>query len=65
MTNYNQKDMFGLFKKKTEVEKLQEKYEKLINEAHKLSTVDRKASDLKTYEADQVLKKIDELSAKA
>ncbi|MEL6558190.1 MAG: Lacal_2735 family protein [Bacteroidota bacterium] len=56
--------MFGLFKKKTEVEKLQDKYEKLINEAHKLSTIDRKASDLKTYEADQVLKKIDELSAK-
>lgn len=57
--------MFGLFKKKTEVEKLQEKYEKLIAEAYKLSTVDRKASDVKTYEADQLLKKIDELSTKA
>lgn len=54
--------MFGLFKKKTEVEKLQEQYEKLIKEAHKLSTVDRKASDLKAYDADQILKKIEEIS---
>ena len=30
--------MFGLFKKKSEVEKLQEKYEKLMKEAYQLST---------------------------
>ncbi|MEL7148873.1 MAG: Lacal_2735 family protein [Bacteroidota bacterium] len=53
--------MFGLFKKKSPVEKLQEQYEKLISEAHKLSTVDRKASDLKAQEADEILKKIDAL----
>ena len=54
--------MFGLFKKKTPEEKLQEQYEKLIAEAHKLSTVDRKASDLKAMEADEVLKKLDALA---
>ncbi|MEM6863633.1 MAG: Lacal_2735 family protein, partial [Bacteroidota bacterium] len=44
--------MFGLFKKKTEKEKLQEKYAKLMKEAHSLSTTDRKMSDQKTYEAE-------------
>ena len=52
--------MFG-FKKKSEKEKLQAKYEKLIAEAYKLSHSDRKASDLKTAEADEILKKIESL----
>ncbi len=52
--------MFG-FKKKSEKEKLQVKYEKLIAEAYKLSHSDRKASDLKTAEADEILKKIESL----
>lgn len=52
--------MFG-FKKKSEKEKLQGKYEKLIAEAYKLSHSDRKASDLKTAEADEILKKIESL----
>jgi hypothetical protein len=55
--------MFGLFKKKTEKEKLYEKYKKLLKEAHKLSTSDRKASDLKTMEANKVMDKIDELNS--
>jgi hypothetical protein len=50
--------MFGLFKKKTEKEKLQENYKKLLEEAYKLSHTNRKASDLKTFEADELLKKI-------
>jgi hypothetical protein len=50
--------MFGLFKKKTEKEKLQETYKKLLEEAYKLSHTNRKASDLKTFEADELLKKI-------
>lgn len=53
--------MFGLFKKKSEVEKLQEKYAKLMEEAYRLSTVDRKLSDEKTYEAEQIMKKIEAL----
>ena len=50
----------GLFKRKTEKEKLQARYKKLIEEAYKLSHTDRKASDLKTAEADAILKRIDE-----
>ncbi|MDP5231960.1 MAG: Lacal_2735 family protein [Cellulophaga sp.] len=54
--------MFGLFKKKSEKEILQKEYEKLMNEAYKLSTTNRKASDDKTYEAEQIAKKIDALN---
>ena len=50
--------MFG-FKKKSEKEKLQAKYKKLVAEAYQLSHSDRRASDLKTAEADEVLKKIE------
>ena len=51
--------MFGLFKKKTEKEKMEDQYEKLLSEAHKLSTVNRTASDAKAAEADALLKKIE------
>lgn len=51
--------MFGLFKSKTEIEKLQEKYLKLMKEAHALSNTNRRASDDKTAEAAEVVKKID------
>lgn len=51
--------MFGLFKKKSEKEKLQGQYEKLIKEAHQLSTTNRAASDMKQAEAQAVLDKID------
>jgi hypothetical protein len=53
--------MFGLFKKKSEKEKLQEKYEKLMKEAYDLSTTNRKASDGKYAEADVVLKQMEAL----
>lgn len=59
--DYEIRAMFGLFKKKTEAEKLQEKYKKLVAEAYALSTTNRKASDEKTAEADAVLKEIDRL----
>ena len=51
----------GLFRKKSEKEKLQEKYKQLINEAYMLSHTDRMSSDLKTAEADEVLKQIEAL----
>lgn len=57
--------MFGLFKKKTEIEKLQEKYEKLMKEAFNLSKVDRAKSDLKTAEANEILDQIDALKSKS
>lgn len=53
--------MFGLFKKKSEKEKLEDKYDKLLKEAYTLSTTNRKMSDQKTYEASEVLKAIKQL----
>ena len=53
--------MFGLFKKKTEKEKLQAQYEKLLKEAHALSTTNRKMSDQKAFEAEEVMKKLEKL----
>jgi len=55
--------MFGLFKKKSEVEKLQEKYKKLMKEAFELSKSNRSASDAKYAEADAIQKQIDTLTA--
>lgn len=54
--------MFGLFKKKSEKEKLEQKYNKLLREAYALSRSNRKMSDQKTFEANEVLKQIDALS---
>jgi hypothetical protein len=53
--------MFGLFKKKSAKEKLQEQYEKLLKEAHALSTTNRKKSDQKAYEANEVMKQLEKL----
>jgi hypothetical protein len=53
--------MFGIFKKKSEKDKLAELYRKLLEESHRLSTSDRKASDLKAAEAAEVLEKIEAL----
>ncbi len=53
--------MFGIFKKKTEKEKLYAAYKKLSKEAYTLSTSNRKLSDQKTYEAEEVMKKIEML----
>jgi hypothetical protein len=56
--------MFGLFKKKSEVEKLQGQHKKLLEEAYKLSTTNRSASDKKQLEAQQILDKIEALQNK-
>ena len=53
--------MFGLFKKKSEIDKLVAQYDRLIKDAHRLSTTDRKASDAKIAEANALLKKIESL----
>lgn len=52
-------NMFGLFKKKSEKDKLYEQYQKLTKEAHTLSTTNRKLSDQKTFEAEEVMKKLE------
>ena len=51
--------MFGLFKKKSEKEKLEEKYKKLMEEGFKLQSINRSDSDQKYLEADKVLKEIE------
>lgn len=53
--------MFGLFNRKSEKEKLNDQYKKLLKEAHTLSTTNRKLSDQKVGEADVILKKIEAL----
>jgi len=54
--------MFGFFKKKSPKEVLEKKYKTLLEEAHRLSKTDRKASDMKTAEAEAVLKEIEALA---
>lgn len=53
--------MFGLFKRKTEKEKLQEAYMKILSEAHKISHSNRTASDRLLVEAEEIAKRIDKL----
>jgi hypothetical protein len=56
--------MFGLFKKKTAIDKLNDQYEKLMAQSHTLSTTNRAESDKKYAEAQAVLKEIDAIEAK-
>jgi len=53
--------MFGLFKKKSEIEVLQKKYEKVMQQWHALSSINRAQSDKKYAEAEDILKKIESL----
>ncbi len=53
--------MFSLFRKKSELERLTEQYQSLLEASFKLSTTDRKASDLKRAEAEALVPRIDEL----
>lgn len=56
------RNMFGLFKKKSEKEKLETQYAKLLQEAYSLSTTNRKLSDQKVFEAEEVMKQLEKLS---
>jgi hypothetical protein len=63
MMVFNKREiMFGLFKKKSPIDILQAKYERLMKESHALSRSNRTESDKKYAEADAVLKEIDALS---
>ncbi len=55
--------MFSFFKKKSKIEVLQEKYQKLLKEAFLLSTTNRKKSDEKNFEANIILEKIKSLES--
>ena len=51
--------MFGLFKRKSEKEKLTELYKKAKEQAYILSKTNRKESDKLEKEANDILEKID------
>ena len=54
--------MFRLFKKKSKVEVLQKRYEKLMNQWHDLSSINRAESDRKYAEAQAILEEIEILN---
>jgi hypothetical protein len=54
--------MFGIFKTKSEKEKLQQRYEKLMSEAHQLSQTNRKLGDAKYQEAELVMLQLERLT---
>lgn len=51
--------MFGLFKKTSELDKLQKQYENLMADWHKLSTTNRAESDKKYAEAQKIIEQIE------
>ncbi len=53
--------MFKFFKKKSELEKLQDEYKKMLKEAYQLSQTDRKKGDAKQAEAEELWKRIEKL----
>jgi hypothetical protein len=54
--------MLNLFKRKSKAEKLNEKYDKLMEESFNLSKTSRKASDEKFAEAELIMKEIEALN---
>jgi len=55
--------MFGLFKKKSEKEKLEDQYDALIKKSYDLSHSNRAESDKVAAEAEEVLNKIKSLES--
>jgi len=53
--------MFGLFKKKSPVQVLEEKYQKLMKESFDLSKSNRKLGDEKYAEAQKIMDQIESL----
>jgi len=51
--------MTGLFRKRSEVDKLRKKHVKLLTAAYKLSHINRKESDAKYAEADKIAAEIE------
>ncbi|GAB1857784.1 hypothetical protein MHTCC0001_26210 [Flavobacteriaceae bacterium MHTCC 0001] len=50
--------MLGWFKRKSKREKLEEKFKKLMQEWHELSSINRAESDKKYAEAQEIAKKL-------
>jgi len=55
--------MFGLFKKKSPVDKLYKKHKDLLAKSHQLSHSNRAEADRLQAEAEEVLKEIDKLQS--
>jgi hypothetical protein len=55
--------MFSFFRKKSELDRLNEQYTQLLEESFKLSTTDRRASDVKRAEAEALVPRIEELKS--
>ncbi|MGQ7869726.1 Lacal_2735 family protein [Sunxiuqinia sp. sy24] len=53
--------MFGLFRRKSEVEKLQLKYNKLMQKYYELSKVNRREAEKYYVEAEDLLKQINSM----
>ena len=54
--------MFGLFKKANPKDKLEKKYRDLMEQAHKYSITNRKLSDQKVQEAEEVMQELERLA---
>ncbi|MDA9905955.1 Lacal_2735 family protein [Cyclobacteriaceae bacterium] len=50
--------MFNIFKKTSPLQKLYQKHEQLLKDAHQLSKTNRSLSDQKHAEAEEILNKI-------
>lgn len=61
MLPYEKENMFGLFKKKSEKEKLEAQYDALIKKSYELSHSNRAESDKVQAQAQEVLKQIEAL----
>ena len=57
--------MFSFFKKKSEKERLEEKFKKLMQEWHELSSINRAASDKKYAEAQEIAKVLNDMKHEA
>jgi hypothetical protein len=53
--------MFGIFNKKSKRDKMNRKYQKLMQESYELSTVNRQASDAKRAAAERLMDEIEML----
>ena len=61
MLPYENENMFGLLKKKSEKEKLEAQYDALIKKSYELSHSNRAESDKVQAQAQEVLKQIEAL----
>ncbi|MBS9524080.1 Lacal_2735 family protein [Litoribacter ruber] len=56
--------MLSIFKKKSKIEVLRQKHKSLLEEAFKLSKIDRQKSDEKYAEADAVASELESMKGK-